>query len=210
MSPAKRPEPPTWMRQADKIGKSPLPHPEALSLGCWKAFNRMGLSGASARLLLPNRNQPRAPINTLWNCVTVPCRGSVAWAVGMLSNHCSDNYRIIESKNHLGWKRRLRRMNPNFNPALTRPPLNHVPECHFRDSDSTTSCSNAWPPFQWRNFSQYPLKAPLVKLLVEIYEKIWQIKTFQYLARSTNWNRDQKYNHRSVRSKFLAAFLLSR
>jgi len=37
---------------------------------------------------------------------------------------------IIESENHLGWKRTLRSSSPTTNPTLPSPPLNHVPKCH--------------------------------------------------------------------------------
>jgi len=39
--------------------------------------------------------------------------------------------RIIDSQNHLGWKRPLRSSSPTVNLALPTPPLNHVPKHHI-------------------------------------------------------------------------------
>lgn len=63
----------------------------------------------------------------------------------------------------MGGKRLLRCSNPTTNLALARSPLNCAPKCpipsrHFQGPWPLprTPCSDAWPPFQWRIFPQYP------------------------------------------------------
>ncbi|KAK4824091.1 hypothetical protein QYF61_010602 [Mycteria americana] len=54
---------------------------------------------------------------------------------GLFSSTSTDqDHRIIESQNHLGWKRPLRSSSPTVNLTLPSPPLNHVPQHHIYTS----------------------------------------------------------------------------
>uniref|UniRef100_A0A8C4TTQ4 Collagen alpha-1(XX) chain n=1 Tax=Falco tinnunculus TaxID=100819 RepID=A0A8C4TTQ4_FALTI len=85
------------------------------------------------------------------------CLGMVGMRIMLLGFR-----KILESENHLGWKRPLRSPSPTVNPVPPSPPLTHVPERHIyvsfnppRAGDSTTSLgslSQCWATLWGRNF----------------------------------------------------------
>lgn len=73
---------------------------------------------------------------------------------------------FIDSQDNLHWRTPLRSLSPMVNPALTSPPCPHLPHLHIfwtlpgmvTPPLPWASSFSVWQPFQWRNFSEYPIQ----------------------------------------------------